>query len=159
MNKYILFLLITLLVLTTSCTPKHSVYIGLLDYRPAAEIYGVNITETNAVSFDYEPIGSLIVIEQSGKVEIKEVKDSPKNSNDNIGKARLFKQDDFDDLYDKSIEATNYANATSESIIKHMAKAAKDAGGNYILNFNVQRDPSDKNGQTLVATGMVVKRK
>lgn len=143
----------------TSCTPKHAVYIGLLDYRPAAEIYGVSITESDAVSFDYEPIGSLIVIEQSGKVEIKEVKDSPQNSNYKPGKTRSFKQDDFDDLYDKSIEPRNYADATNESIIKHMAKAAKDAGGNYILNFNVQRDLTNKNGNTLVATGIVVRRK
>ncbi len=152
MKKSIFFTIVSLLVMMTSCLPKHAVYVGLLDYRPAAELYGVQMTESDAVNFDYEPIGSLIVIEQSGQVEVKKIS----VNNDYTPKKQVD-----DDLYGSpsSTSKKSYANATSESIIKYMAQAAKDAGGDYVLNLNIQRDPTSKKGYTLIATGMVVKRK
>lgn len=153
MKHCVILALLAILALLTGCAPKHAVYVGLLDYRPAAELYGVKLTESDAVSFDYEPIGSLIVIEQSGQVEVKKVESATAKP-----KKRLE-----DDVYGGSFvgktSKKNYAEASSESIIKYLAQAAKDAGGDYVLNLKIQRDPTNKNGYTLIATGMVVKQK
>ncbi len=133
-----------LLVITLlACTPKVSLppfvqEAYLVNYN---EIAGPDflITESNSVSFDYIGIGSLVVYEETGGgvMVSKEIQDK-----DGI----------YDNMKQYEVKGIRHANITSA--LKRAVEEAKAAGGDAIINLDMQAIDGH-----VTVSGMVVKRK
>ena len=84
-SPFLLAFVLTLLV--CSCAPKFSQSAYYVDYRPAYNM-GVFVSESNSVSFDYEPIASLMVNEYNGEVATEKRSYSYQKGEDIYGERR-----------------------------------------------------------------------
>lgn len=124
---------------------RHETY--YLDYQEAGQ-GKVFLTESNSVSFDYEPLGSILVKEISG-VSKKLVAVSNKERRP-------------DDLYgpgpaSKTVE--EYTFATGQRAINYAVQQAIELGADGIINLRVEAVNPPKEPFTIVVTGMAIKRK
>lgn len=148
--KHIAFLLLVcLLSALSSChTPMtHATY--YIDYQEAGQ-GKVFITEANSVSFEYEPLGSILVEETSGVVKIT-VPTTEKERND-------------DSLYGpgpSTKTVTSYSNATAQTALNYAAQEAIRLGGDGIINLKLSAnlDSKGRKIETISVSGMVIKRK
>lgn len=129
-----------LIVITTSCMmPKYAVYSGMLDFKKYND-RGFFITQSNSVSFEYDPIGVVSVTVYSGMDENKETTQKKTSiAGPNMGKYHIASNEDaFDALYEKCMEEN----------------------GNGIINVNFSTI-KDKNGNIVAveASGMAIRRK
>lgn len=150
MRKTILFLLLLSAITLTSCSVKYPVVL-----RTASIDYLVHmnnnffLTESNSVSFDYTPVGSMQVSLQDGW----EVKKGKKDSG----------YYDMDDL--RRVKYGDYAPATYEDALQHLVDLAKDSGADGIigLKFHYQDAPRNQFGTKVgwgkvTVSGMAIKR-
>lgn len=125
----------------------HATY--YIDYKEAGQ-GKVFITEANSVSFDYEPLGSILVEETSGMVKLT-VPTTEKERND-------------DSLYGPgpSTKTVNsYSEATAQTALNYAAQEAVRLGGDGIINLRLS-STHDGKGASVVSvsvSGMVIKRK
>lgn len=112
-----LLLLALVLVMMFSCTPKMYSFSSVFDYRQFTK-EGFFITESNSVSFKYQPIGSVTSCIVSG------VSNDPKTSTEKR----------FDPFY-----TAQYANATPEAAITLLAKKCKSLGANGVINLRIRQ--------------------
>lgn len=152
MKKYLVFILLTALL--SSCVlVKHPYnrYSTVVDFEKYTS-QGFFITESNSVSFDYEPLGSLSAIIESG-YEV-------------IG----TKGDQTDDVYYHTRSSNNkygdYISATIDDVVEDLVFAAADVGADGLINLKTEyvSGTYDKYGNVLrpsmyIATGMAIKRK
>ena len=120
-----------------------------VDYQQAAG-GKVFITESNSVSFDYTPVGSLLVEEISG------MEKKPKD----ISVKQAYKQ--TDPIYGDAPQSSGksyYRSPDAESALDYAAKKALDMGGDAIINLQVVPSVYEGGRQMLIVKGMVVKRK
>lgn len=136
-------LLLLSIFVFSSCTPKFSQYVGMVDFRPYME-EGFFVTRSNSVSFDYEPIGYVETIVESG--------------NDKSVK--------IENKYKKEFEQTYYSNAkwrsaTSEDAMKVIVEKSKQVGADALIDieFKVYTNSSSGNIERVYAGGMAIKRK
>jgi hypothetical protein len=140
MKKLLSFALLAFLM--SSCAPKVERFVSYFDYTPVTEAYGVHFTESDAVSFDYEALGSLCVVETSGVVTTEYT--DPKGDDAIYGPTKATKKE--------------YQKASGQSVLQLLAQEAKKAGGDYILKLSIRPTKVNSNN-AYEASGMVVKRK
>lgn len=135
-------LLLSILALS-SCTPKFSQYVGMVDFRPYME-EGFFVTRSNSVSFEYEPIGYVEAIVESG--------------NDKSIKVENKYKKEFEQTYYTSAK---WRNATSEDAMKVIVEKSKQVGADALIDieFKVITNSSSGNIERVYASGMAIKRK
>ena len=108
---------------------------GFIDY---SMFPGMFLTESNSVSFDYQPIGSLYAEETSG--DIRTVRKEIKNN----------------EIYSGGYEIADgkYRLANPQSALAFATDKAKQMGGNGIINLHIKKIDGG-----YCVTGMVIKRK
>lgn len=136
-------LLLSIFVFSSCLTPKFSQYVGMVDFRPYME-EGFLVTRSNSVSFDYEPIGYVEAIVESGNDKSVKVENK----------------------YKKEFEQTYYTNAkwrsaTSEDAMKVIVEKSKQAGADALIgiDFKVYANSSTGGIDRVYASGMAIKRK
>lgn len=146
--KHIAFLLtVCLLAALSSCRAPmtHATY--YIDYQQAGQ-GKVFITEANSVSFEYEPLGSILVEETSGMVKLTV--------------PTTEKERDRDDLYGTSSTTktvNSYSKATAQTALNYAAQEAILLGGDGIINLRLTSVNDGKGGAVVSVSGMIIKRK
>lgn len=146
--KHFTFLLsISFLLALGSCKAPMTHATFYIDYKEAGQ-GKVFITESNSVSFDYEPLGSILVEEASGFVKVT-VPTTEKERNE-------------DPLYgpgQSTKTVSSYSLATAQSALNYAAQEAIRLGGDGLINLNLSASRG-KSGELVVSvSGMVIKRK
>lgn len=137
MKKIYLTCIIAMAALTSCVTPtKFSQAFGFIDY---GMFPGMFLTESNSVSFEYQPIASLYAEEISGEYKVQKATKKVKNN------------EIYGDFYESG--PTNYRQADPQSALAYAIEKAKAMGGNGIINLNIRRT-----GSGYCVTGMVIKR-
>lgn len=150
MRKTILFLSLIAVITLSSCTIKYPA-VALthsIDYSKHMS-NGFFLTESNSVSFDYSPVGSVNVVLQDGW----EVTQGKKNEG-------YYTQEEYSKL-----KLGKYVYATYDDTLDLLVKKAKSMGADGIIGLRLHYiSPSiDKNGYRvgpgkITASGMAVKR-
>lgn len=152
MKKILAFTFLTLLLF--SCGPikyPYRQYSSAIDFSDVTRS-GFFITESNSVSFPYDPIGSVSAVAESGYEVIKGAKEQT--------------QDDiysFDEL--SKMKFGKYKFAQPEDVISELISSAKELGANGIINLKITYTPATyaNNGiiispSSYVASGMAIKK-
>ncbi|MDE7466714.1 MAG: hypothetical protein K2M59_09915 [Muribaculaceae bacterium] len=130
-----------------SCYPKSHDEVYYLDYS-ALNRQGFYITESDVVAFDFDPVGSVLLIQHSGYEDIVISKDpyqmdSPKGYTDDIyGSGNVKKK--------KSYKAASVPGALSS-----LSQVAKDLGADGVINLKFSGDAV----RGIAVSGMLIKRK
>lgn len=161
------FCSMALLLLVSGCAkPMFLQQMYYIDYYSGGLNGKVFITESPSVSFDYEPLGSIVVSEESGYV----------SKNKDTFKVYKLKGDD---VYAGNLpwskeeqEAANLSNiyrgADYESALQAASTKAIEMGGDAIIGLNIKswgyRTQLNGNkhkdvAMLIIVSGMVVKRK
>lgn len=146
MKHFTFLLFIGLLLAFSSCRAPmtHATY--YIDYQEAGQ-GKVFITEANSVSFEYEPLGSILVEETSGVVKVTvPTTEKERNSDSLYGPGPATKT------------VNSYSKATAQTALNYAAKEALRLGGNGIINLRLTSTQNGKNSVVTVS-GMVIKRK
>lgn len=147
MKKFISTIFICSLLALVSCrTPMtHTTY--YIDYQEAGQ-GKVFITEANSVSFEYEPLGSILVEETSGMIKITvPTTEKERNSDSIYGTGPTTKT------------VNSYSRATAQTALNYAATEVLLLGGDGIINLQLSAT-RDKSGTPIVSvSGMVIKRK
>lgn len=149
MKKLISTIFICSLLALGSCSVPmgHATY--YIDYKEAGQ-GKVFISEANSVSFEYEPIGSIVVVESSGVVKTTVPTTEKERSSDALyGPGPSTKT------------VSRYSQATAQTALNYAAQQALLLGGDGIINLQLSTE-FDKKGEkveTVTVTGMVIKRK
>lgn len=153
MKKTLLFLLITLLLSACSSVKiPYNISAGKIDYSPLVK-KGIFITESNSVSFDYAPIGSVFVSIESGFERIDSK--SKVVANEIYGNTQEY----------KSYKYGNWKRATVEDALNELYNHVVDFKANGIINLKIESTSAvyDKSGRMLkpnsiYITGMAIKK-
>lgn len=139
-NPIYVSVLIALLILAACATPKYAEQVSVIDYsKYSAECF---LTESNSVSFEYQPIGSISVISYSGDSQTIQTK-----------------VQSYDTLYGDSLVVKKKQNiyATPDRALSRAIKEAKAMGANGIINLRINNRYIDGR-QCIELSGMAIKR-
>lgn len=146
--KKSLFLIGIMAAFLTSCAPKMQ-YVAsstYINYQAYAE-QGMYITESNSVSFDYTPLGSVSAIVFPGYVKAT--------------RPSQYKYEDLNGNQQLTEDYNKWQPADVSDAIALAVEKAKQQGGNGIINFKVQ-PTSETDGKTIrhgyLVTGMVIRK-
>lgn len=151
MKKLILLVITIAAVVMTSCAPNATNFFKqvayTLDYQKAGK-GRVFITEANSVSFEYTPIASILVIEESGKSVVKETE--VETIGDEVyGKQSMIK-----------VQTKGWREANLYSALTFAVEQCENLGGDGIINLkNRIITDNQTNHSSIEITGMVIKRK
>ena len=146
MKKLLLISLGYTTLLLGSCSIYRPV-INYIDYSSFAQ-QGVFLTESNSVSFEYQPLGSLQVLLYSGFI--------PKNGLKEKNKSRI-KEDGI--YYQSTAISSNFKDATLTEALDMAVEIAKGNGANGIINLRYEYFPRIKSSPGgWQITGMVIKK-
>lgn len=143
-----------LVALITSCSTYKVMYnasSGCIDYSTYSE-KGFFITESNSVSFDYKPMGSLFVEISSGYEK-------------RLEKNKKYLDIDGHEKSKTEISVGNWINATSKIAFDSLYKRSLDLKANGIINLQTKYYPATYYNNTMVTgdkfivTGMAIKIK
>lgn len=123
----------------------HEVY--SIDYA-AAGGGKVFITESNSVSFEYEPIGSILVKEHPGEKEVKVP----------LTQREIDYEMFFGTPPETKTEKRNMP-ATAQSALEYAANQALKMGGDGIINLSLTSEYDYNKRLVVCVSGMVIKRK
>ena len=123
----------------------HEVY--TIDYA-AAGGGKVFITESNSVSFEYEPIGSILVKEHPGEKEVK----VPLSQ-------REIDYEMFFGVPPETKTERKYEPSTAQSALEYAANQTLLLGGDGIINLKLTSEYVEHEGRVVCVSGMVIKRK
>lgn len=147
MKKISIYLFALCMLAMVSCKsmlPQFTQKTYVLDYSEAGK-RGVFLSEANSVSFDYEPVASIVVTSKDGYVQ------KPKVSKN---------YDDISPVETKVSYKDEWQEATYAQTLDRAVQSCIELGGDGIINitFNVNYD---SNGAVIGNTlrGMVIKRK
>lgn len=147
MKKISIYLFALCMLAMFSCKsmlPQFTQKTYVLDYSEAGK-RGVFLSEANSVSFDYEPVASIVVTSKDGYVQ------KPKVSKN---------YDDISPVETKVSYKDEWQEATYAQTLDRAVQSCIELGGDGIINitFNVNYD---SNGAVIGNTlrGMVIKRK
>lgn len=149
MKKVSIVLMLLLTLCFTSCVsllPKPHSYSSCIDYGYLSQ-QGVFITESNSVSFDYQPLGSLYV-ECTGGWDKKRAK---------------LENSEMEDIYMEDAKNNSYVPATIEEAFDLALAELDRLKGNGIINFKISTVteylPSYKiSVNKIILTGMCIKK-
>nr|DAX16076.1 MAG TPA: Selenium binding protein, Selenium-Binding Protein [Caudoviricetes sp.] len=153
MKKILALLLLSLSLISCSTyLPAPRSYIGFVDYAPFTE-KGIFITESNSVSFNYEPIGSILV-EETGGWGYK---------NPKIGNNKGSHNDDYLAPVFRSMAKKIYYPEKLQTAFDNLAIKLKELNANGIINLKISYYKEvDSKSKLLVGkiivTGMAIKR-
>ena len=144
MKRILLFLL--LLVILSSCTVvKYAEYADILDYSKYSND-NFFITESNSVSFEYKPIGSVSIEVISGFEKNKE-KRPP----------RIIHGDIYNPEWG-NYKDSNYKKANCSHALSRIVDESKKQGANGIINLKFTYRRNENGSITSVyASGMAIK--
>lgn len=139
--KKVLFSFMLVLVMLSCSTVKYGTYSSMIDFRYYMD-KGFFITQSNSVSFDYEPIGYVQAFSYSG------VDDKAKKK------------------YKKDYEQSFYANegwreANIYDAIEGLYNECLKNGANGVIDLKMDVVVDDETGyvKKAIATGMAIKKK
>ncbi len=144
--------LITLSVLcisSVSCTPKFSSKVYYTDYQRYSDA-GFFITESNTVSFDYVPVGSVVVRQTAGVMSDTEI------ISQNVPEKR-----GYDELYgelEKKRHSNSWKLPSDYTALDAVYKVAKEQNADGIINLKITM-PEVNNADIIELSGMLIKRK
>lgn len=147
--------LLAVLALLVSCKSTggpilHSVA-NYVDFEKMSEKYGVFLTVSNSVSFPYETLGNISVVEYSGYEQISKVKiadDDMYKSNDDIYSSNRVK-----------VKRGKWVYASPEDVLDQVCEEAVRRGGDGIINIKIDYFPaSGVQTAGYHISGMVIKR-
>lgn len=105
--KKVLLSLMFLAVMSSCSTVKYKTYSSMVDFRPYME-KGFFITQSNSVSFDYEPIGCIQAVAVSGQDKNKSVDKQKKDYGDGLLTQGRFHEvsinDAIEELYNQCLK-------------------------------------------------------
>lgn len=147
MNKIYLFFICMLIIIFTSCNVYDPYIISnhTIDFSSYSK-EGFFITESNSVSFEYEPIGSIITEVYSGY---------------NAEEIKIKEENEIYGEITKTIKKGVYVKASPDDAIYFLIEQAKELGANGIINLKIQ-PVSSKNEYKIIGyyvTGMAIKKK
>lgn len=146
--KRLLFILFSALALVAlnSCHAPFSHVTYYVDYQQAGK-GKVFITEANSVSFEYEPLGTILVEEVPGSVKVTVPTTEKERAAD-------------DGLYGPSTSktVTTYSQATAQTALNYAAEKAIELGGNGLINVRLSSYLDNQKRRVVQVTGMVIKR-
>lgn len=146
--KRILFIT-SIVFLLSSCGVKipYKQYSTFVDYTQYTN-QGFFISESNSISFDYEPIGSVRSFVESGYEVLKN-----NNSNKETTNTHTYSYDEL-----SKMKFGKYVYASPDAAISELVSKAKEIGANGIINLDVGYIPAttDKNGNVISASSYIV---
>lgn len=144
MKKFALFIIVFVLTSCVTYTPL----VSFVDYS-SYNSEGIFLTESNSVSFKYEPVGSVNVILYSGFAN--EAKKAPMIED---------KKEKGDDVYYSTNNGRlKYKDATIQEALRLAVENARNKGANAIINIRYEYVPAFKNNPDgWHMSGMAVKR-
>lgn len=155
MKKVFHFIFATLVAtLFSSCAEQwFKTYIASVDYYTAGLNGKVFLSESNSVSFEYTPIGSIYMYQKHGYVKGKSDKKQKSVKGDPI--YGTIEMDGYKPM------KGGYRWASYESVLEAASESAIKMGGDGIINLQLtlQTDPGNKKIKYPAVSGMVIKRK
>ena len=150
---------IALTLMLTACVSSRYPFIqtsGYFDYSYLFE-KGFFVTESNSVSFNYTPVGSVYASESSGYLKKEK---APKRM---TSKAINKKQDQLYPENDPFPKYGDYREATVKSVLDEIYKQAIALGANGVINLKISfSDPvvtkTEIKGSGITITGMAIKK-
>lgn len=141
--KKILALCVFAALMMSSCAPSISPFKQSAGYIDYSVFPGMFLTESNSVSFEYQPIASLYASEVTGayKVEKKRIRTDEIYGSDYVE-------------YDGKIRFAN-----PQSALKFAVEKAEALGGNGIINLKIEPYVYSDGRDAYFVSGMVIKRK
>ncbi len=133
---------------SNSIAPMLSHRAYYLDYKEAGR-GKVFITEANSVSFDYEPLGSILIVEYPGYVKVSDPSGEVQEE-----KKKLFAAN----LYNHKDSNLKYQTASMQSAMNYAVEKALELGGDGIINLHFS-PYFDTTTNAVQVSGMVIKRK
>ena len=149
MKKFILLAAAVAAMALTSCVsvPKFTQVAYALDYQKAGK-GRVFITESNSVNFDYEPIASLVVVEEEGK-SVSKVEIAEEKGDEVYGPQSTIK-----------VKTKGWRDANLYSALEFAVEQCEKMGGDGIINLRNRTITNSVGHVTSVeVTGMVIRRK
>lgn len=148
MKKVLLLFCVIALSSCVTYLPVPKSLIGMIDYSGLTN-RGIFVTESNSVSFDYEPIGSIYVEEVGGWIR----KDGKENSSD-------LKEDYY---INSSSRKKIYQAPDIQTMYEKLAIKLKDVGANGLINLKITSTSEfDQLSKTtvdkIVITGMAINK-
>lgn len=150
-----IMLCLSLMWITSACAPTQwfTTYEASVDYYKAGLDGKVFITESNSVSFDYIPIGSIYIYQEHGYI-----KNSESPSMTVVEGDPIYGTTERKEYYGKK---KDFRWATYESVLRAASERAIEMEGDGIINIKLSLRP-DKNNRNVLypaVEGMVIKRK
>ena len=148
--KFLKLLTLSVLCISSvSCAPKFSSKVYYTDYQRYSDA-GFFITESNTVSFDYVPVGSVVVRQTAGVMSDTEI------ISQNVPEKR-----GYDELYGE-LEKKRYSNSwilpSDYTALDAVYKVAKEQNADGIINLKITM-PVANNASIIELSGMLIKRK
>ena len=148
--KFLKLLTLSVLCISSvSCTPKFSSKVYYTDYQRYSDA-GFFITESNTVSFDYVPVGSVVVRQTAGIMSDTEI------ISQNVPEKR-----GYDELYgelEKKRHSNSWKLPSDYTALDAVYKVAKEQNADGIINLKITM-PEVKNADIIELSGMLIKRK
>ena len=148
--KFLKLLTLSVLCISSvSCTPKLSSKVYYTDYQRYSDA-GFFITESNTVSFDYVPVGSVVVRQTAGVMSDTEI------ISQNVPEKR-----GYDELYgelEKKRHSNSWKLPSDYTALDAVYKVAKEQNADGIINLKITM-PEVNNADIIELSGMLIKRK
>lgn len=148
--KFLKLLTLSVLCISSvSCTPKFSSKVYYTDYQRYSDA-GFFITESNTVSFDYIPVGSVVVRQTAGVMSDTEI------ISQNVPEKR-----GYDELYgelEKKRHSNSWKLPSDYTALDAVYKVAKEQNADGIINLKITM-PVVNNAGIIELSGMLIKRK
>ncbi len=148
--KFLKLLTLSVLCISSvSCTPKFSSKVYYTDYQRYSDA-GFFITESNTVSFDYVPVGSVVVRQTAGVMSDTEI------ISQNVPEKR-----GYDELYgelEKKRHSNSWKLPSDYTALDAVYKVAKEQNADGIINLKITM-PVVNNASIIELSGMLIKRK
>lgn len=148
--KFLKLLTLSVLCISSvSCTPKFSSKVYYTDYQRYSDA-GFFITESNTVSFDYVPVGSVVIRQTAGVMSDTEI------ISQNVPEKR-----GYDELYgelEKKRHSNSWKLPSDYTALDAVYKVAKEQNADGIINLKITM-PEVNNADIIELSGMLIKRK
>ncbi len=139
--KKLLFLLATILYLSSCSTPQYYRGVEYLDYS-IFKANGIFVTESKRTSFEYETKGRISIVELSGYKQGKEIKTKQLSP------------------YDEKKHEMKYISANYSDLCNFLCDKVKEVNGDGIINFTIINIPATTHHDSgIKITGLIIKRK
>ncbi len=146
--KRILFF--TAVVMLASCS-TYTPMVNFIDYSGYTD-QGMFLTESNSVSFDYQPVGSINVLLYSGFAKTNQQPASTETKKEKVLSDGVYYSGN------SAQSKGNYQTATIQEALRIAVQEAKSKGANGIINLSFEYVPYTKGSPSgWYVSGMAIK--